>query len=647
MSYLTIHKGEDKAESLDGKLIPANYQEHNRYSSHCNLSLGLNYLFHSFVPDRSYSKGYELRKGINLFLDFVHEYESLNPLFFITSVNDISSELFFAFDRYCKKHQAPKNQATRLKGAFEIVARDHDDGMPLLTLPLLPLDSEGKSLPFSAFTLKSLKTAFKEHVDKLNQKLRLREQIHKVPEYTLTEVLEVYKNSSSITETRLDKRRILKTLIILGHPFHVSFEEFRRKWQNASFDNNQTDLAKLLYGYLRNPQSPFTLHKLLGNYYPTPEDMAGLFLFIQLQTGWNKETVMAIDPENYESVLTGALDTDITIIFSEKNKSQNLQKPFSKPKSYVAYSNKKDKYSTYNLINLAKELALPFGSNLYEEFGVGNPLYNSIRGENAMAAIKAGRSKSNPGRFASLSNKSQWATGVTNFFHSNVIEAEGKQIKSSADINRRLRPTWVKHVRDNHSSPLSLVGLLQGHEHIATTDVHYDSSGPAMQKRRERLRSELDNVFDLLYKKKFKGLIKKPDDDTVDLSKLRIFQLPGHDRALWACSDSYSPDWSTDIEMPKGQKCSFMSKCLFCSRICVFEDSLPFLMARLSHIQTLLSGSESINKISALSDELEIIDYILDQWGDSSALRNAARYQRNHKNLLPQDLNLLSILFED
>ncbi|MFM2595746.1 hypothetical protein AAFX19_23390 [Vibrio harveyi] len=50
---------------------------------------------------------------------------------------------------------------------------------------------------------------------------------------------------------------------------------------------------------------------------------------------------------------------------------------------------------------------------------------------------------------------------------------------------------------------------------------------------------------------------------------------------------------------------------------------------------------------SDLQSELDVIQYILDAWGDENALKSAARYQRRNPNLLPNNLQSLSILFED
>jgi len=77
--YLTIFKNKNEVESMDRKLIPCNYRKHPAYSANCSLCNGLHYVFVNFAKERSYSKGYEVRKAINLFLDYKIEYDSQNP----------------------------------------------------------------------------------------------------------------------------------------------------------------------------------------------------------------------------------------------------------------------------------------------------------------------------------------------------------------------------------------------------------------------------------------------------------------------------------------------------------------------------------------------------------------------------------------
>jgi hypothetical protein len=362
--------------------------------------------------------------------------------------------------------------------------------------------------------------------------------------------------------------------------------------------------------------------------------------------------VLALDGENFEHVLTGALNTSQALISSEKQKSQSTKNPFHSPKTFLAPSSKTDKYSAYRLVHLAKELSIPFSG-----FPVDSTSDKSMRGQNrlfmAMRDFKSmsatsSRTGSRPGRYISLTHKAAWEGGIAAFLEKYEIREHGNQLRSVGEISGRLRPTWIRYMRDKNDRPLSVIALQQGHKSIETTDVHYDSSGPAMQLRRERLSVELNRVTDLLRNKQFKGLISRKDNAPPNMAPLRIFTIPGHERSLWACGDSFKPDWpGSRLRVVTGEKCSEIPRCLFCSRIYIFEDSLPFLISRQLIIQEQLENLEETPFNSPLSDELKIIEFIFDEWGDERALKEAARYVRQHPNLLPADMNSLTALLEE
>ena len=67
-------------------------------------------------------------------------------------------------------------------------------------------------------------------------------------------------------------------------------------------------------------------------------DAAAIYLMLAIQTGWNKETILSIDPNNYEHVLSGTLSENQSIIFSEKHRSQDSNLPYSSSKEFIAPS---------------------------------------------------------------------------------------------------------------------------------------------------------------------------------------------------------------------------------------------------------------------------------------------------------------------
>lgn len=658
MSYRTIVSHVREVESSNGSKVKCNYLDHLRFSSDCGLCSGLHYVFVRFAPDRTYSKVYELRTAINLFLDYVHDFEGRNPkALCVDAFIKITSEHFLAFNIFLLKNKSPKGLGARLKGPIQNIAKDFDEGLPLLTLPLLDTIPYESREPLEEDAYFQLTEALKSHIDGLHKKLSFRALVHEADPYVYEELISDIKTNAYRWETC--SKRVLRTLILNGHPFSVSLIEFKECFARRKGEMSKVkDIVDIIYRrytdpkrYLKLGQSLPSMEEVLELYFPTIVDQVAVGLFIMLQTGWNKEVLMALDGNNFEHVLTGAVNSNQSLVVSEKNKSQNNNKPFKKPKRFLAPSDKGNKYSVHNLIILAQDLSLPF-VNLPVEAGFKdaidnyNALFLCMRDWRTWLKINKTTGEYS-GRHFSIKHNALWTMGIELFFERYLVEEKNTRLKSAQDINGRLRPTWITFTRNKKKHPLSLIALQQGHASVETTDIYYDSSGPAMQERRKRLRIELNSILSLLQARQFKGLIGEKGNIPVNNDSIRIFTIPGHNKSLWACTNPYKPDWvGHESSVVTDKKCNQISMCLFCSRVCIIEDSLPYLMKRQSTLQEELESFPETEFNSPLTDELEIIQFILQEWNDESALKEASRYLRRNPGLLPRDMQSLSILFE-
>lgn len=659
MTYRTIVSHVREVESSNGSKVKCNYLDHLRFSSDCDLCSGLHYVFVRFAPDRTYSKVYELRTAINLFLDYVHDFEERNPKALCVDVFiKITSEHFLAFNEFLLKNKAAKGIGVRLKGAFQNVSKDFDDGLPLLTLPLLDTIPSESREPLEEDAYCQLTEALKFHIDQLHKKLNFRTLVHEADPYDYEELISDIKDNIFYWEPC--SKRVLRSLILNGHPFSVALMEYKDSIEKCKGTTDEIkNIVNIIYmRYIHvkknNKNSPPLPHleDVLELYFPAIVDQAAIVLFIMLQTGWNKEVVTALDGSNFEHVLTGAVNSNQSLIISEKNKSQNNDKPFKKPKRFLAPSDKGDKYSVHNLIVLARNLSepfidLPIDVSIRDAADLCNPLFLCMRQWRGWGYVNR-RTGENTGRYFSIKHKELWTWGIERFFELYQVNEKNTRLKTAKDINGRLRPTWVTYTRNKKKHPLSLIALQQGHASVETTDVYYDSSGPAMQERRKRLRIELNSILSLLQARQFKGLIGEKGNIPVNNDSIRIFTIPGHNKSLWACTNPYKPDWvGHESSVVTDKKCNQISMCLFCSRVCIIEDSLPYLMKRQSTLQEELESFPETEFNSPLTDELEIIQFILQEWNDESALKEASRYLRRNPGLLPRDMQSLSILFED
>lgn len=446
-----------------------------------------------------------------------------------------------------------------------------------------------------------------------------------------------------------DNLRTMKTLIVEGYPFSKSIADLEAGYTRQKLydlgsccDATQLLIHKHTTGARLTGNTPFW-DDLLGMYYPTPMDMAAIVIFIMMQSGWNKEVVLAIDSENFEHALTGAIKESMRVVFSEKNKSQGLAKPYEDPKQITANSDKDNPYSIYNLIILAGQLSaplkgIPFDSEMVLKKGEEmNDLFLCIRAW--------GDWQGPGGKHTSITNPKAYQTAVKAFFETYPVYEDGRRLAVASDVGRRLRPTWAKFQRK--TNPLSLLSLQMGHANEETTDVHYDSSGQAVQERRVRLRSVLEEVMHLLRTRQFQGLLGE-QASVIANAKPRVFHIPGKERALWGCRNQRKPSWpGAEKQIPTGMMCTAIDKCLGCDQVWITEDSLPYLFERLQHLEEELYDRDAASYSARLESEKQVIEYLIDTWDDEDVIKVAERYQRKNSPLLPRDLASLRLIFQE
>lgn len=459
----------------------------------------------------------------------------------------------------------------------------------------------------------------------------------------------------SWNSTLLDPYRVVKTLNDHDFPFKFGIKlkgEYSGRGNIVLEDCD--DVIKLLLNklysvrinfnsfYGKRGQYMMSMDEHLALYYPTGIDMVGLAALMMLQAGWNKETVMGVDKDNFEHPLTATVEEAIKIISSEKFRSQGLTVPYALPKQVLAASDACNPYSFYNLILLAKEFTATLSPYLN---GVVDPFRN--RQVNTLFAYMrpwSGWALSDMGNgIGTLDYSAQFSQVMGDFLKKYEVIDNGKRLTSASEITRRLRVSWLFY--NAESTPFAFLSQLMGHQSRDTTDLSYDDSPQARTRRLESLRSALERIVELLRARKFKGLLGKQAIALAN-TKLSIFFLPHLERALWACGNRYRPDWPGAPELPKGIKCVALEQCLFCSQVWILEESLPYLIERLAHTDELLRDGSAAEFGSRLEAERGEISTILDEWPDTDAIKEALQYRTKNSPLLPRNLRDLRLIFK-
>lgn len=449
----------------------------------------------------------------------------------------------------------------------------------------------------------------------------------------------------------VDYARMVKTLLMHGFPFKHDLQTQLDRYSKrkvAVIEEDCDDIVKILIHRLTaanrsaSEKRILMVDGVLALFFPTVVDMTALTMLMMFQSGWNKETALSIDQDNFEHVLTGTIEEAIKVVFSEKNRSQGHSKPFADPKRINMPTRADDPYSLYNLIRLARKVSEPLADYPLDMIPAlsseerMNPMFLCIR---PWGEWRVG------GRHTSIANAKTFRIGVQQFLRQYNVSEEGRRLTTASDLTRRLRPTWLLYKKKHN--PIALLSMTMGHSDRDTTDIFYDNSGAAHQERMKRLRSELEEIINLLRMRQFKGLLGKQAQAAASAT-LKIFHIPGQQKAMWGCANQEKPDWvGSEIIARTGKKCFAIKECIFCSQMRVFEDSLPYLMERESHLDELLDGEDDTGFRSRIAKEREALQFILDVWGDEDEITSAARYRRRSRTpLLPRDLSILEIIFE-
>lgn len=445
--------------------------------------------------------------------------------------------------------------------------------------------------------------------------------------------------------------RVLKTFSDHNYPFCMDYDNVLKIHTNStnSIDECTDIISLLLHRFtVARPISKIRINtgvpvlkldELINLYYPNQKDMASIMLLLQFQAGWNKETVINLDPDEFEHSMSGVIDENQRLISSEKNRGQGGNLPYSNPKPMLAVSDTKDKYSIINIIKLSIELSKPLSSLRQEEAQTLNKKYSPV-----FCCTVDFSDWGKKSRYSTLGNTKTSTRGVRDFLKTYEITHAGKRLLQSSDIVSKLRPSWVYLKRK--TDPLSLVQLAAGHTSPITTDVHYDNSPQSQKNRKARLSQKIKQLYDRLRERKFKGLLPAELKERTSINNITIFSIPGHQRELWACKNQTEPTWKgKELFLEKGEKCFFMNKCLICKNIALFTDSLPYILERFEYLEYCELNMPNIEFSLLLQDEYDVLKWLIDNWGNDEEIKSARIFLRRNRPLLPKDLaSLISLM---
>lgn len=380
---------------------------------------------------------------------------------------------------------------------------------------------------------------------------------------------------------------------------------------------------------------------VLYQLYPSRSELVAILLLVMLQTGWNKETVMNVELNDFTHPLSSIANSGNILITSSKARGQQTDKPYFESKMMYAISSISDKYSAYNLLGLLKTITQSLRGTYHYENTEKNGYFSD-----AFICLKSeSQWKSTEGLITSIASKNVYSKSVKAFLKQYEIYENGSRYTKSSDFSERLRPTWQIYKKKLGVSS-KVISLLMGHEQSETTDVHYDSSPLAAFDRIQRLGKELNVIESELKSGAFKGTlipIRVENNSKPEFRVGHIFADESHDteRLICLCSDSSKPTFKNhELYVREGQNCKFITKCLLCKQSTVTRNSLPYIIDRLSYINGQQGFTPPLSFEALYGDEKAAIEYVLDNWPSEDDIFEAEVFQMENYPLLPAMPNL-------
>ena len=311
MRYLEVCRDEYDVTSNDKCVVEANYLTREDFDLSIPFHAALHYAFVKNGATVSYSKVYELRTAINLFLDFSVLHNSrITEKLKIRAITDLGAEEFKLFESFLIRMHRNTQIAASFKAALKKAATLFDDGFPRLELPVISVPDHVPFEPLSDAADNQFYAAGFAEVDRIREKLKVQQAVKRAVPYDQWEVNEISRDlyalqREQVSAWAIDPVRAMATLDQHGLPSYLGEEMFN--WTRADAISNSLSstgrrpeefvLSCLTPGGFLRKRAPgcISISQLNAMIYPTAEDQVALALLIQRQLAWNKETVLALD----------------------------------------------------------------------------------------------------------------------------------------------------------------------------------------------------------------------------------------------------------------------------------------------------------------------------------------------------------------
>ncbi|MBK6472991.1 MAG: hypothetical protein IPF94_20355 [Betaproteobacteria bacterium] len=375
-------------------------------------------------------------------------------------------------------------------------------------------------------------------------------------------------------------------------------------------------LQRMKFGY-QTQNIEVGLMAYFAHFFFTAETIYPLFLYVQINTGWNEEVVVSLTDSLEAHVEPDICDPDYVLIWGDKRRVNKAQ---------ACRSNKSNPLSVYRILRFIESVLQRHRQSTNYLPGV---MWQFVLNKNLWNKFQRVTTSLDNGNIGSISEGFLRRHGI-------VVDPEKKVQRIEA---RRIRTTYETRRRESGLS-LEEVSPLLGHPDISTTEKNYDSDKGSTELKNKRIRELQTRMLDdfrhysarLISNRTLselrdaigeaESLSTKESAVAAAAAHLNLTQeqtihllSPKGQTYIAACIDRSEPTWpNARLFVPIGDDCTFFNRCCLCDKSLIFSEALPYIARRIQDIQSLRLTIPSEEWAANYAEEGAAWEQILTDW---------------------------------
>jgi len=437
-----------------------------------------------------------------------------------------------------------------------------------------------------------------------------------------------------------------------AYPFHLSLVDVRGFYKDAgrrTIAGHEGEFETKLAATIRLSRASHGIETGIGAYFSyihwTSDTLFPFFLFLELQMGWNPQSLLALPadltgnahdiPDDLEDLTPGIAPDMIdpqaaTLIASIKRQADGR----NGPKLVLHRSYKGDPFGAFAMLTYISEKVTAYGDSPHYLPGT---LWQYIHDPTWWS-----RTGSLLGTFTDNHKSLRRASAA--FLKRHSIEGiKGPRGMEDVINSRRVRSTYAS-LRFMEGKDVADIQQDLDHASGETTDTNYLSDDATVEEKNRALFPVLVEWADdltnqepvltrsLTYEKLRENILaasragEAKKNEVIDRyasalgvrreDVVHIISGDG-DTYIIACRNARAPTWPGHEEAVRpGKKCGAFNKCCLCKQAIIFADSLPYIARRILDIESFTgpTGLNSVDWAAAYGNEVAAWREILARW---------------------------------